>query len=426
MSLLIWLKVLVFVDFLAVSLVVPILSSYFRDVGLSTQSYGLITSLYATAQLIGSLVLGVLSDYTSKKGILLLSFAGSGLSYLMVGLGKSTVVLLASRVVVGLVKQTMTTTTLMIAELTEDNHAQRSVEMGQVAAISTFSFIIGPSIGGVLYKYNRMLPALCAFALFGLNCVLCYLVIPSDTKIIADSKQSRRENVKSVFSSTWLSFSALPQYAYTLLTSPGGVIFLFRQLISFIQASMSSRHLLNYYEERFKVETYQLGFLTSATTMVSLVSQCFLVGFALRLCKHEVIAIAVCFVVIGLANVVESLSDDWNVFLVCSLLPTTLVSSVLDTASKAMLINSIPPSQLGTMLSSANMVTSIVWMSAPVYGSYALTALGHIKYKGFVAAAHDGVLVLLALWVHQYIQSLKIDNKETMKLSDLPEKKKVE
>ncbi|RYH22657.1 MFS transporter [archaeon] len=425
MKLLIWLKVLVFIDFFAVALVLPILSSYFRDAGLSVQSYGLITSLYATAQLLGSLVLGVLSDYTSKKGILLLSFAGSGLSYVMVGLGKNYIVLLASRVVVGLVKQTMTTTTLMIAELTEDNHAQRSIEMGQLAAISSFSFVIGPSIGGILYKYNSMLPASLAFAMFGLNFVLCYLVIPSDSESAVDSKQTKQDSIRAPFSFKLVSLQSLPQYAYTLLTSPGGIIFLFRQLISFTQASMSSSHLLNYYEERFGVETYDLGFLTSATTMMSLVSQSCLVGFALKLCKHEVIVIAVCFVVIGLANVIESINDDRYVIFVCSLLPSTLVSSVLDTASKAMLINSIPASNLGTMLSSANMVTSIVWVFAPLYGSYTLTALGDIRYKGLLAAAHDGVLVLIALWVFQFIQHTQVNTADD-RIRRLLDKKKVD
>eukprot|EP01031_Cornospumella_fuschlensis_P024762 gene24762-29923_t len=423
MTLLVWLKVLVFVDFLAVALVVPILSSYFRDAGLSNASYGLITSLYASAQLIGSLVLGIMSDFTSKKGILLLSFAGSGVSYLMVGLGRHYGVLLAIRVVVGLVKQTMTTVTLMIAELTEGNHAQRSIEMGQVAAISSFSFVIGPSVGGMLYKWNTVLPALCAFTLFALNCLLCHLFIPGDSKSVTDSKQSKRERIKQVFNVDWrAALLSLPGVVYTQLTSQGGVIFLFRQLISFVQASMSARHLLNYYEDRFGVETYQLGFLTSGTTVVSLISQSFLVGFALKLCKHEVLAIAVCFLVLGLANVIETLSSDWIVFLVCSLLPATVFSSVLDTASKAMLINSIPAASLGTMLSSANMITSVVWMLAPLYGSYSLTALGDVRYKGFVAAAHDGVLVLLALWVYRNVQSA-----QTIKGEDkIVEKNKVD
>lgn len=47
--------------------------------------------------------------------MLQLSFAGAGLSYLLVGLADSLALLILSRVLVGLVKQTMTTSTALVS-----------------------------------------------------------------------------------------------------------------------------------------------------------------------------------------------------------------------------------------------------------------------------------------------------------------------
>ena len=116
-TLLNWTKLIVFFDYLAVALVVPLLSSYFRDAGVDKMMYAYISSTYQIAQLFGGVLLGTASDSLSKRSVLLLSFTGSAISYMLVGLTANTYVLFGSRLLVGLVKQTMTVST-SISELT--------------------------------------------------------------------------------------------------------------------------------------------------------------------------------------------------------------------------------------------------------------------------------------------------------------------
>lgn len=72
----------------------------------SPEQYGLMSSVYSLSQIIGGLVLGALSDrIMSRRSVLLLSFMGSALSYGAIGLSSSLSMLVAGRVVVGLVKQ---------------------------------------------------------------------------------------------------------------------------------------------------------------------------------------------------------------------------------------------------------------------------------------------------------------------------------
>ena len=62
----------------------------------------------------------------------ILSFAGAGLSYFLVGLAESIELLIISRVVVGLVKQTMTCSNALLTQLTDS--ASRAGAMGRLSS----------------------------------------------------------------------------------------------------------------------------------------------------------------------------------------------------------------------------------------------------------------------------------------------------
>ena len=190
-----YIKAMVFIDFCAVSLIVPLLSSYFRDAGVDTKSYGLIMSLYNISQLVGGVVMGFLADNMSKRDVLLLSFTGSAISYLLVGTSKSWIVLFGSRILVGLVKQTISTSTAAITELTPSQLEKRTRDLGHISALATTAFIFGPSVGGILYKAHKCIPAIVAAGCFLLNASVCIWLMPSNEIMIA--KKTTSENVTS-------------------------------------------------------------------------------------------------------------------------------------------------------------------------------------------------------------------------------------
>lgn len=103
-----WIRVVVFVDMFCVSLVVPLLTTYFRSAGVNTEMVGYISSLYYFCQLIGGVVIGSLSDVVPRRDVMMLSFTGSAISYFIVGYTNQIWLLFATRAMVGLVKQTMT------------------------------------------------------------------------------------------------------------------------------------------------------------------------------------------------------------------------------------------------------------------------------------------------------------------------------
>lgn len=146
------LPILVFVDMFAVALVVPLLFQYYKLAGVTSATQReLLSSVFSVSQIGGGLLLGGLTDarILTRKTLLFMSFGGSAISYLMITYGGFTALIL-SRVLVGMVKQTMTVSTSMLSQCTtEDNRAKY---MGRLESSMTAAWILGPSAGGMLFK----------------------------------------------------------------------------------------------------------------------------------------------------------------------------------------------------------------------------------------------------------------------------------
>lgn len=114
------LPILVALDYFSVALVVPLLHQYYKNAGVSSASQReLLSSIFNGSQIIGGILVGALSDVgvLSPRQILFISFLGSALAYSLIMLGDFRAMVF-SRILVGLVKQTMTVTTSILAKFT--------------------------------------------------------------------------------------------------------------------------------------------------------------------------------------------------------------------------------------------------------------------------------------------------------------------
>jgi MFS family permease len=149
---LVHLPVLVFIDMFAVALVVPLLFQYYKLAGVTSATQReLLSSVFSASQIVGGILLGGLTDANvlRRRTVLFVSFGGSAVAYLMITYG-GFAALVSSRVLVGLVKQTMTITTSMLSRITTDEN--RGKYMGRLEASMTAAWILGPSMGALLFK----------------------------------------------------------------------------------------------------------------------------------------------------------------------------------------------------------------------------------------------------------------------------------
>ena len=153
-----------FIAFLGIGLVIPVLPTLMNELGISGTTVGYLTAAFAIAQLIVSPLAGKAVDKYGRKIMIVLGLFIFGFSELLFGLGKTIEVLFISRVLGGISAAfIMPAVTAFIADIT--TMETRPKALGYMSAAISTGFIIGPGIGGFLADFGTRVPFYFAGAL---------------------------------------------------------------------------------------------------------------------------------------------------------------------------------------------------------------------------------------------------------------------
>ena len=117
---------------------------------------GWLMFVYAFMQFLFAPIIGGLSDRFGRRPVLLLSLAGFGIDYLIVGFAPSITWLFAARIFAGIFGASHTTATAYIADISSPE--KRAQNFGLIGAAFGLGFILGPVIGGVLGEFGSRVP----------------------------------------------------------------------------------------------------------------------------------------------------------------------------------------------------------------------------------------------------------------------------
>ncbi len=153
----------ILVDVFGYSMVLPLLPKIVSDFGYSPIFVGIIISSNAISTFIFGPIWGRLSDKYGRKPILLISQAGTGVSFLILALSPNVYVILFSRILDGVFGGQIPVIRAYISDITTP--ATRASEMGKLMIGHTVGMVFGPIIGGFLGEINWRYPALIAVIL---------------------------------------------------------------------------------------------------------------------------------------------------------------------------------------------------------------------------------------------------------------------
>lgn len=151
--------VLVFIciiNSLGFGLILPLLYVYGKEFGLTQQMLGWLTASFSIAQFFATPLLGALSDKFGRKPLLVISLAGTCISFLMFAEARSLIMLFAARILDGLTGGNISVAQAMVSD--SSTPAERAKNFGILGSSFAFGFVIGPAIGGVLSKYGIQVP----------------------------------------------------------------------------------------------------------------------------------------------------------------------------------------------------------------------------------------------------------------------------
>lgn len=167
-----------FLDLLAVSMTIPMLSRHARDIGASPTVAGLISSMYGFLQLFSSPLAGRWSDVSGRKCVLLWCLFLSAVSYSLLGISTTVFLLLLARIPAGLFKHSQELTKAYLADLTPTH--EHSKVFGRFNSVSSIGFVFGPVVGGHISDMTNgfYFIAIITSGIFLLNFALVWLLLP--------------------------------------------------------------------------------------------------------------------------------------------------------------------------------------------------------------------------------------------------------
>jgi DHA1 family tetracycline resistance protein-like MFS transporter len=180
---------IVMVDVLGFTIILPLLPFYAQKYGASPFVVGVLAATFAVCQLISGPFLGRISDRYGRRKILMLSQSGTFLGFLLLGVANSLPLIFLSRVIDGVTAGNLTIAQAAIADVTPPEN--RAKAFGIIGIAFGLGFIVGPAISAALSPIDVHYPAYVAAALSAISIFATWKMLPEVKQKVASSESAK-------------------------------------------------------------------------------------------------------------------------------------------------------------------------------------------------------------------------------------------
>jgi DHA1 family tetracycline resistance protein-like MFS transporter len=369
---------IVFVDLLGFSLILPLLPYYAESYGATAAVVGLLVASYAAAQLVGAPLLGRLSDRMGRRPVLLISVAGTFLGFLLLGLADPLGhwvaaftapqavnwiiigVLFFSRVLDGLTGGNLTVVQAYITDVTDEQN--RAKGLGMIGAAFGLGFIIGPAAGGALSQWGYSLPAFVAAAVSLINWLAIFFLLPES--LTAERRAAMATRQRPPF-----TFKALLQALNRPKVGPLLHVRLFYGL-----AFATFQSIFSLYAQAIGLSSRTTGFVLAYVGILSVITQAGLIGALTRRFRENWLIITGLWVMTLALLAWAFTSQLWLLLIV--MLPLALSGGVLNTVIQSSISKSADRDEVGGILGISASLEALTRVIAPSVGGFLLGYVG--------------------------------------------------
>ena len=379
---------IVFIDLLGFSIILPLLPFYAETFGANPTVVGLLVAIYAAAQMFSAPFLGRLSDRFGRRPLLLISIIGSALGFVLLGFANSLLILFIARLLDGLTGGNISVAQAYITDVTDEKNRSRG--LGLIGAAFGLGFIIGPAMGGILSQFGYAVPAFVAAGISILNFSLAIFWLPeslTDERKLAISLQKRRT----------ISLTSL----FEALKRPVVGNLLHTRLFYAFSFSMFQTVFALYGQYRFGLDASNTGYILAYVGVLSAVTQGVIVGrLSDRFSDKLLILAATGLIALSLFGWAFAPNIPFLLFI---LLPIALSAGVLNTIINSAITKAVPSDEFGGILGISASLESATRVIAPTIGGFLLGKLG-TSAPGILAG---GILIWLTIYIYRYVYKVK-------------------
>ena len=361
---------IVFVDVLGFTIILPLLPFYTESFGATPFIVGTLVSSYGICQLISGPILGQWSDRIGRRPVLLVSQIGTLLGFLLLGFSQALWMVFLARIVDGITAGNITVAQAYISDVTSP--AERTKAMGMIGAAFGLGFILGPGIAGVLTGFGHLAPIWTACGLSAMSICGSFFYLkdvprPAEPNPLVKKKSvSYRELLKDHnLKSYYLSFLAF-SFSFSLLVS-GLALFCERRL--------------KWHGDVFGPQ--QVGYLLAFSGVINLLVQVVFLGrLVKRFGEEKLVRFAFLSSAVGLATL--GLSKELGIFAL-GLSIQSLGSSLLRPSLTGLVSKNVAREHQGLAIGFSQTLMSIAQIIAPLVGGVLIGREMYLEYA-FTAA----------------------------------------
>eukprot|EP00659_Diplonema_papillatum_P011576 gene11576-17830_t len=202
----------VFLDFFASGVVLPLLQTHARkELGATGFNVGMVFTAYSLASMVGSFIMGRLSDKIGRRPIILLSLLMSSVTLYLTAIAPTLDMLIKARALAGFFSET-SVCQAYIADKT--SLEDRSRYLGHMGAFIGLGFMVGPAVGAMLGAFGGF-----PFAAYFTTVVTALNFLYAYAKLDESLGTSKQTPAEAGEGSWGAYFSALfrPRFLLTLL-----------------------------------------------------------------------------------------------------------------------------------------------------------------------------------------------------------------
>jgi MFS family permease len=176
---------IVSVDVLGLTIILPLLPFYAEKLGASPATVGLLVSSYAFCQLIAGPILGRMSDHMGRRPLLLVSQLGTFIGFLILAYANALWLVFLSRIIDGATAGNLSLAQAYISDVTKPEERAKSFALIGIAF--GMGFLLGPAISGFLVQYGYQYPIFAAAALSATSILATYFLLPASIPVAGDA-----------------------------------------------------------------------------------------------------------------------------------------------------------------------------------------------------------------------------------------------
>ena len=358
-----------FVDVLGFTILIPILPFYAEHFGASPTAVGAIYASVAIASLVSSPFWGRLSDRIGRKGVLIAAQVACFLGFTLLAAGTALWTIFVARAIEGLGGGGIGVTQAYVTDVTTP--AQRARAFGLIGATFGLGFLLGPALARVLLPFGYRAPLIAAAVLAMVTIVMTIVLLPESKGAVKIAPTLAE--IRASLASPRLGRLILTQFAFAIaFTSWVAVFALFAERV----LGWGPRETANIF---------------IVSSIVAIVVQAGFIGKLVDRWGEGRIAIAglVCAIVayggVGLVTT--------NVQIYGFVVLWSLSGALIRPSLGALISETAPPAQRGTILSVNDSLNNVAFAVAPFVSTGVLQFNPHLT--GIVATLFSCVALTL-------------------------------